>query len=78
MPGQRFVWTVMKDAHLRRLREDGCTLAEMARELRTSQEIIRRQVVEQEAEEREERPVVVPSVRSVIHKGWLEMEGGQE
>lgn len=78
MSNKHFTWTPMREAHLRRLREDGCTLAEMARELRTSQEIIRRQVVEQEAEEREERPVVVPSVRSVIHKGWLEMEGGQE
>jgi ribosomal protein S6 len=64
----------MRDAHLRRLREDGCTLSEMARELRTSQEIIRRQVVEQEAEEREMEPMVSgPPAR--IHKGWLEMEG---
>jgi hypothetical protein len=44
-------WTPARDTRLRTLREDGCTLSEMARELRTSRDVIRVRVSEQEAEE---------------------------
>jgi hypothetical protein len=74
MGSKHFIWTPMRDAHLRRLREDGCTLSEMARELRTSQEIIRRQVGVQEAEEREMEPMVSgPS--APIHPNWFSERG---
>jgi hypothetical protein len=73
MPGQKFIWTPMRDALLRSLREDGCTISDMMRELRTNRDNIRRRVDEQEAEEREAK--AVEGTPAVIHPRWLEMEG---
>jgi hypothetical protein len=76
MPGQKFIWTPARDALLRSLREDGCTISDMMRELRTNRDNIRRRVDEQEAEEREAKAVV--SAPAVIHPRWLEMEGEED
>lgn len=73
MPG-RFLWTVMKDAHLRRLRAEGYSISEMARELRASQHMVQVRVREQKAEEREAKPVEVREAPAAIHPGWLSME----
>lgn len=74
MPGQRFVWTVMKDAHLRRLRAEGYSISEMARELRASQHMVQVRVREQKAEEREAKAAEVREAPAAIHPGWLSME----
>jgi predicted transcriptional regulator len=61
----------MRDAHLRRLRAEGYSISEMARELRASQHMVQVRVREQKAEEREEREEVVSGPPAPIHKGWL-------
>jgi orotate phosphoribosyltransferase-like protein len=78
MGGTRFVWTPINDAHLRTLREQGCSLSEMARELRTSRDVVRVRVQQQEAKEEEEEaagPVVISTTPVIVHPSWFIKRG---
>jgi orotate phosphoribosyltransferase-like protein len=71
MGSKHFIWTPINDAHIRTLREQGCSLSEMARALRTSRDVVRVRVQQQEAQEEAAGPVVISTTPMTVHPSWF-------